>query len=197
MNVTFPDLARFDAMVTEMAALTGRERSVVVRNVARDFCRAALRNTPMADRVHKKTSLNYFVKLHHRYTGQVVVFPGTLAEAEKWSDGDIRRIPNRGFAKSGWMGCLRKLGVPVRASGDASPERQTGALLYNEVLQVQARDVDEIEVANQTPPIEPLDAGGPHNPPHNIGARSLAEALARMDKALDKLRKKQDARWRR
>jgi len=200
VTVEFVNLPEFAAMCDEMAALTGRERSVIVRNVARDFCYAALRRTPMADAVRQAGNRDWWVVLHHRYTGKLVTFPGTAAQAQQysqsyWTTG--QRIPNRGFAKAGWIGCLRRLGVGAPSAGDAVPAKRTGEELYNEVLRVDIADMSSVEIANQTPPIVPLDTGGPHNPPHNIGAGALHEALAKMLTALVKLRGRQAATWRR
>jgi len=198
VTAEFVNLPQFAAMCDEMARLTGRERAAIVRNVARDFCFAALRRTPMADKIRKGGNLEHWVVLHHRYTGQVVVFPGTAEQQAKygrswWRSGQT--VPNRGFAKAGWIGCLRKLGVGPAAPGDASPAKRTGEQLYNEVLSVDLADEASVEVANQTPPIVPLDGGGPHNPPHNIAALSLQDALQKMEAALVKLRERQEQAW--
>jgi len=198
VTVTFPNLPQFAAMCDEMSALTGRERSIVVRNVARDFCFAALRRTPMADKVRKGVKTDVYVQLFHRFTGQSVVFAGTPEQAAKYGQGGAsgKQIPNRGFAKAGWIGCLRKLGVAARPSGDANPQKRTGELFYNEVLKVDYGDEASVEVANQTPPIEHLDRGGPHNPPANIAVLAMNDALGKMNAALEKLRAKQEAKFR-
>ncbi len=198
MTAEFVNLPQFAAMCDEMAALTGRERSVVVRNVARDFVFAALRRTPMADPVRKGENRDHWVVLRHRYTGNIVTFPGTAEQATRYSRSywiTGQRIPNRGFAKAGWVGCLRKLGVRPASVGEANPAKRTGEELYNEVLRAEFGDVASIEVANQTPPIAPLDRGGPHNSPHNIGALAMQDALVKMDASLVKLRAKQEAAW--
>lgn len=52
MTVTFPpeNLQRFNSLIKEMQRATGRDEKMVVRNSARDFCRAALRRTPIAQK---------------------------------------------------------------------------------------------------------------------------------------------------
>ena len=196
ISVSFDGMPEFAGMVADMARLTGAEQSKVVRNVARDFCRAALKLTPMAD-PKVKPQANYWVRLYHRFTGELVTFPGTAAQAAKYGTGRAAggRIRNRGFAKAGWVGCLRKLGVGVRAPGDNSPSSHAGVALMNEVIKVRFGDIESIEVANQTPPIVHLDQGGPHNPPHNIAARAMHQTLRRMEEQLANLARKQEQRW--
>lgn len=197
MTVDFPTMPRFAAMCDEMAALTGRERSVVVRNVARDFCWEALKRTPMAAGSRPPAQGPVIVVLSHRFTHQIVKFPGTVWQALTYGHRNSRRIPNRGFAKAGWIGCLKKLGASPRSrGGDQNPEKRTGEELYNEVLKLSAGDLSSIEVANTTPPIGPLDRGGPSNPPHNIGEQAMRATVARMERSLERLRAKQEARWR-
>lgn len=162
VTAQFDGVASFQAMAEEMARLTGRGRDTVSRNAARDFCRAAIRVTPMADpRAGKK------------------------------------RIANRGFAKSAWVGCLRKLGANVGAPGTRNPSRRTGELLMSEVVVVFGRDAGYIEVANQTPPIVALDQGNRWTPAHHIADRAMAATIQRMDRALQNLRARQETRWRR
>ena len=192
----FDGLRSFEAMAEDMVRLTGRSRETIVRNAARDFCRAALRITPMADPRHKPDA-KHWVVLYHRYTGELVKFPGTAGQVRKYGvGGSGARIRNRGFAKSAWVGCLRKLGVNVRTPGDRAPESRAGELLMSEVLTVKSKDAGYIEVANQTPPIVPLDQGNRYTPAHHIADRAMADTLQRMNRTLRKLAARQEGRWR-
>lgn len=106
-----------------------------------------------------------------------------------------RKAPNRGFAKAGWLGCLQQLGVKVRAI--SASDARSAVTMYNDIRTVDGRDRGYIEVANQTPPIVPLDQGGPHNPPHHIAERAMSRTSAKLSRSLDRLRRKMEARWRR
>jgi len=190
----------FERLCAQMAELTGRDRTVIVRNAARDFCRAALRITPMAD-PRTKTNKRWVV-LYHRYTGELVTFPGTAKQAELYGVKSRRgaagsRVRNRGFAKSAWVGCLKKLGVSARAPGDRTPEKRTGELLMSDVVKVHAKDAGYIEVANQTPPIAALDHGNRWTPAHHIADRAMHVVVTRMEKTLARLRARQESRWQR
>lgn len=195
------EVRRFSGLMQSMADMTGREAPIVARNTARDFTFAALRITPIAP-VRDRTAMQdgrYWVRIYHRFTGRMVRFLGTKDQArealiQRGIVGEPGRVRNRGFAKSAWIGCLRKLGVSARGSKGA---KRTGEDNLNEVLQSAARDTAYVEVANQTPMIERLDRGGPHNPPHHILSRATQATITKMAATLQKLAVKQERQWRR
>lgn len=155
IDLTPDDKTKFNAAIADMVKVSGASWQKVVRNMARDVSREALRLTPAAPNTRKipgvkggssailvpayrarfakqrKTdgspSQVYWVDIIKN--GEKKVYPGTLREAEKYSEnysklrnrgliagGNSFKTPHRGFMKAGWVAALAKLGVNINNS---------------------------------------------------------------------------------
>lgn len=186
------ELARFESNLQRMQDETGREMKIVVRNAARDCCRAAIGHTIMAPYTEKRK----FIMIHHRYSGKPITI--SVPAYSKY-------INTRGFAKAGWSACLSRLGVERRSGGKAAGNirraakigielRQSGggrsslastAMKYSKVEETASRGEIGMLVANEIPFIEDMDAGRNrfHTPLHVL-EKSIADVNSKMEKYL-------------
>ena len=167
------DLRKLDSLINEMQKTTGAEMPKVIRNTARDLVRAAIRNTPKAERglergVQIKTS-----------SGKTVYLPARKLKPEY--RGKNKRLTVRpGLARSGWAGCLVRLGVG-RNPGKSG-------LKFSEMHERKNGNAAEMVVANTVPFIEDLDRGNYKNgAPAHILQRSVRDVAGKMEQRLQKM----------
>jgi hypothetical protein len=113
-------------------------------------------------------------------------FGATFAQ---WKSAGVEKNYGKGFAKAGWIGALRTLGV---GTGKGCTPMAVG---FSDVANMLSAPVPAVSVANQVPYIEELDRGGPRRPPANIMAQALTATLARMDATLERLAAGFEAKW--
>lgn len=127
VEITPQELKRFNSVIDDMVKISKASYEKVVRNTARDVTREALRNTALAPKkrkISRPSNKKYWIKTKHKYTGERVVFPGTLEQAEKYSEdiyamknkgnylgNGYYKVPNRGFMKAAWVAVGNKLGL--------------------------------------------------------------------------------------
>jgi hypothetical protein len=178
----------FNSLIKEMQETTGAEMRIVIRNAARDLVFAAIKNTPLAAKfeVMKAKSGGYWVVMNHRYTGDTVVFRGTQDQAQKYSKFNLKRIiPNRGFAKSGWIACLPKLGIVPKKN---YPGKKNLASQFSEVSASDAQDTFNIRISNLIPYIEDFNNGrNKGGTPLQILERSMQEVNSKWEQRLQRM----------
>lgn len=103
-------------------------------------------------------------------------------------------VKNRGFAKQAYVFASRDLGKSPRANfpGGSNAARANGHVIVEE-----SRDRISYSIVNTTPFIEDLDQGSARNVPANINQKAIDFASKKMAKNLDKLGKRQLAKWNR
>lgn len=160
------ELNKLGRLMKEMERATGAESQKVVRNTARDFCRIAIRMTPRG-----KSRKKWFVaknkegKPFYIYKGKQTSF---------------------GLAKSGWSGCLNRLGVARK--GRANAESQWGERNGSEVEKDQAPKYFALTTTNKIPFIEDFDNGNyPKGKPKHILERSLRKLNIDMERKLSRM----------
>ena len=164
------ELDKLDRLIKEMEFATGAESKKVIRNVARDFCRIALRKTPLA----KKNAIKWGT------------FIGKDGKRYFYPNGKVK---SRGLAKSGWSGCLTRLGVARR--GSPSGGGQWGEVNGSKVETEQRSKEYEITTTNKIPFIEDFDNGNyKGGKPKHILEKSLRELNLTMERRLSKMAQK-------
>ena len=190
---------RFAGLLREMSAVTRREMPTVIRNAGRDYCRAALRFTPLSHPRYSEADFRqdggFLVTTRHRHTNRVVSFIGTrqqLMEQGMVKPGDP--IRGRGFARVGWLLGLLRLGVNIRFRTGKTPSIKsiTGT---GDFVDGRRRASPYVEIANQVPYIEKLDRGELGSTPHNIMARAMNATAMKMEQILTRLSSRMAARW--
>lgn len=201
MTFTRESEMQFGALMDEMQKLTKREMPIVVRNVGRDFCRAAMKYTPLARRLTEadfQAGDGYVIRIKHRSTGKTVSFIGTKAEfmaATKAKGSSPGQYPQgRGYARIGWLLALIELGVTITLKIGKAPSVKAITETGDFVDGLKASS-PFVEIANQVPYIEKLDRGGPGMNPHNIHARGMADTARKMEETLTKLSQKMAEKW--
>lgn len=155
-------------LMLAMQKKTGRSLRAVTFATTKDFLYAAQRASRIAPTHADETARNdrvfAFIRLK---SGEVRRRPVTLETAKKhglqrvgsqwkkatYTNSGKRRIDHRGFLKSGWSGCMRKLGIRRRSRGKAVQSAATskGERMLNEVRKSASPYRPWFEVANQIP----------------------------------------------
>jgi len=160
------ELAKLDRLTKEMERATGAESQKVIRNVARDFCKIAIRKTP------KGKSRKKWQPVKTKDGKMVYIYKG--------------RQRSYGLAKSGWSGCLTRLGVARRGAVDA--ESQWGEVNGSEVQKETGSKYFAITTTNKIPFIEDFDNGNyTKGTPKHIMEKSLRELNITMERRLSKM----------
>ena len=121
MNVT----CKMDAseLMEAMARLKKIPMSKVVRNMARDFARAAYKATPVA--VKSRSEFYTFMqggKRRYLHESQV-------AGRKRKSMRNLRKVRiSKGWSKASWFGVFRALGLPAPRIGGRLPAAKIGIL---------------------------------------------------------------------
>ena len=165
----------YESLIREMQRTTGADMEIVVRNVARDYTRASMRFTKIAD---ERVTVYEVIQ---RRDGSIYYKP----IGEKTPKG-------RGFAKAGWLAVLAKLGVKLNSKFPVSQ----GAVTASDVKKNQGGAKAVISLANQVPYIDALDRGDERNKPGNIQTKAERATLRKMESTLNKQAKKMRKRWR-
>jgi len=196
---------KLDGVMREMADVTGVAMEKVLRNVCRDWCRAAIKDsvTPPA----KAGKSPRWVKVKGKRNTYV---PWKRKSAK---GGIARQKKEGGLAKAGFSGCLTKLGVVPRIV------KAPGLPWANQYIKKGERVVDKshtgkqarewsvvkgfrrgsgvsIQVGNICPFIEDYDKGkNPKNTPLHIGERAKQQVFKKMAKHLWKASEKVKEKW--
>lgn len=202
MQFTPVSQAHFSALIDEMQEVTKAEMPKVIRNVSRDFCRSAMKVTPLARRLTEadfQEDGGYLVTTKHKKTGKTVQFIGTKEQftAARKSKRLLARpgqFPKgRGYARIGWVKALVMLGVPIKLKqikADVVAINKTG-----DFVDGMSHAQPYSEIANRVPYIEKLDKGGPGVTSHNIMARAMAATATSMERTLTKLSERMAKNW--
>jgi len=159
------ELAKLDNLTREMEQATGAESTKVIRNVARDFCRIAQKNTPIAPR----NAVAYRPIIDQKGRKRYIKAKGKVV---------------RGMAKGGWSYPLNKLGVKRRRVSRGGWAEKHGGDYHKKQI---GKDT-EYMVANIVPFIEDLDNGNYVNgKPAHIMDKSLRELNITMERRLSKM----------
>jgi len=158
-------VANFASLIREMQKTTGADMDKVLRNTARDFCKRAMFVTPRSPRT----------------------------ERVQKSDGSFfnRKLPF-GFAKSGWVLALQKLGL---STGSGFIKGKGLGLKFGDFKDKRKQRIPSIEVANQIPFIEELDSGSAKNPAHHIMFRAMDKTQRDMERRLSRMAERMAKRW--
>jgi hypothetical protein len=165
----------YESLIREMQRTTGADMEIVVRNVARDYTRASMRSTKIAD--DKVTEFEVIT----RRDGSTVLLPTGKTVTPK----------GRGFAKAGWLAVLAKLGVRLNSNFPVG----TGANDASDVKKNQGGGKAIVSLANQVPYIVKLDRGDEFNKPGNIQTKAERITLRKMERHLSNQAKKMRKGW--
>lgn len=165
---------RLAGKIQQLAELSGRETKTIVRNVGRDYARAALRATPIAPKF--------------RTVVRVLDKAGNFVCWRKAGG----QIPNagRGFAKAGWLRSFEGLGINLTGVRTGGKARE-----YGDFEQRGSAYDAMVRLTNAVPYIVELDQGSSTNPPFNIHAKAMLAAENQINKALFRLEQKQRSAW--
>jgi hypothetical protein len=182
--------ARLARALTGIEKLSGREAPIIVRNASRDFCRGAMRATPIAPRTRSTVW-----KMVRDKSGKPVPHPDGTDRALFVNVGASGRyrIRGRGFAKAGWVKAMTRLGMKMKTTYHTTGGQQ--AARFCDFSANLKASQPWTEIANMVPYIETLDHGGPHNPASHIKAKGLAYAIRTSEKGLVTLFYKMQKRW--
>jgi len=172
MQITIPqrDLAAFSRMIGEMQRASGASVAKVVRNTGRDLAFALLKATPIAP----KTKVRKFAT-RKTSDGRTVYIPLEKPKTYK--------VPNRGFAKQGWLHILDKLGKKSGPRYPGSRGQNTASKLHQYIMESNGA-ASAVEFANQVPYIADLDVGSRKNRPYYIMRKAVSATLEKMARIL-------------
>jgi hypothetical protein len=166
--------ATFAAHIDEMQRLTGAEVPKIVRNIGRDYVRAAVKVTPIAKTTQK-------------------------SDYRRRQDGTFYKLPKpkgykvwgRGFAKAGWIKAFAGLGISAQKEPPAKDVRRGNkAFRFGVFRDGRHRPNPFVEVGNAVPYIGKLDRD------ERIQQRALHIATVRTENKLRELSNELANKWR-
>jgi len=162
----------FKKSINDMIKATGRDEATVTRNFARDLCRKSIRYTP-ATRAGKDP-----IYVVVESGGKKIYVP-----RKEPGGGIAMRTRGGGLAKAGWSGCLTRLGVPPKSSGNDS-----GARKFSDVDKIQTLHGTTYIVTNEAPFISDFENGdNPRNRKLNIQDKAMRAVLSSADRQLKRM----------
>ena len=178
MKLNPSDIHKMNKLMKEMQKTTGADMEKVVRNTARDVVRAAIRHTPKAEK-----NIERWVMIDPAYRvgsdGKPIYLPARKVKA-KYRGKNKRMKVRPGLARSGWSGCLVRLGVGKNAG--------PSGMKFSEVRNRKSRGQFETAISNVIPFIEDLNRGSYKNgQPHHILQHSMREVNRKMEERLQRM----------
>jgi len=170
---------QLNSLINEMQKTTGAEMWKVVRNTSRDIVRQALRATPKAERgIEKWSRIKLAERGFAKYADGSDIYLPARKIKKKYREAKSLKV-RPGLARSGWSGCMVKLGI-----GRATKN----GLRFSQVKQNVSKNRVGVLLANTIPFIEDLDNGNYKNGnPHHILERSIRAVNAKMEERLNKM----------
>jgi len=191
MRLTPESQANFQRVMHEFQRETGKDADKISRNMARDFCRAAV----SISWSYRATSTDPKYWRQKDRNGNIVIVP--------WhkKGGGIREFDgDGGMMATGWSGCLTRLGVRGRRIEEvdvfgkiATKTVDAGhggkrAKMYSAVTVVTDAHSARYTVANTTPWIVDWENGkNPKDRKINLIERSAIKVIRKSDSVLKKL----------
>ena len=210
MHLTSESKHKLNALIKEMQKTTGAEMKKVIRNVARDYCSAAKRITPVTPKNAKRWLRIYpggnkskaFWKMIGRGSNLFISkskFDAYSRDARRTQYAvkygrfvATKQAQNRGMLKSGWMTCLFLLGVQNNTTvRKDSGGNITGVKVnknYGRVNWAHTSGGVGVIVENTAPAIERVNRGQyPGGHPHHIQEKALRMTMQKTEKILQKM----------
>jgi hypothetical protein len=210
------DVVRMQMLLAAVMADSTRDVGLILRETAASFARSAWERTPKSKKLatvkvkagsyppHKGKGVYVWTWMKRASGGaERLPVPMAVALRDGWTksggkrpqfhraeyQGNRQVIRNRGFARSGWLGVLNKLGIQQGADEDTAPDASTGKTIFNMVA--DNKDAQTLTISQHTAPAVYL------NQQRDIMGRSLAVTNQNLQRQLATHARQIKQRWER